>query len=97
MKDSNALLPANVVVASGLPATMQRERISVRELLLAFNDPEEETPIDAPVERACASEQATLYVRERTIGGRRVAVLYQRDAGAKTWELLHCTAWKFVH
>jgi len=97
MKDPNPLFPPNVLVASGLPDTMQRQRISLRELLLAFNDPEQEIPIDEPADPSSPMEHATLYVRERTIAGRRVAVLYQWDSQATTWELLHSTAWTFVH
>jgi hypothetical protein len=97
MKDSDCLFPPNVLVASGLPDTMRRQRISVRELLRAFNDPEQEIAIDEPAAAASPSEHATLAIRERTIGGRRVAVLYLWDREAATWELLHSTAWTFVH
>lgn len=96
MTDPTFLLQ-NILVASGLPDTMQRQRISLRELLRAFNDPEQEIPIEDPCEPSSPSEHTTLYVRERTVAGRRVAVLYRRDSEADTWELLHSTAWKFVH
>jgi len=90
------LAPPDILLSDALKLSMARQGLSLRDVLLAFNDPEQQHPMWKPIGPLAALERDKLHLRERSIRGRRVAVLchWRQDAGA--WELAHSTVSSLV-
>jgi len=96
MNNRAFLTPPDVLLSDALKLSMARENLSLRDILLVFNDPEEERPLWKPSGPLAALERDKLHLRERTIHGRRVAVLCRWKQAASAWELAHSTVSSFV-
>lgn len=89
-------MPPDILLSAALKRSMEKQGLSLRDILLTFNDPEQEFPLWQPTGPLAALEQDKLHVRERTIAGRRISLLCRWNTKAETWELAHATVWRLT-
>ena len=97
MNHRTFLAPPDILLSDALKLSMARQRLSLRDVLRTFNDPEQEVPMWKPSGPLAALEPDKLHVRERTIRGQRVSVLSRWRHDAERWELVHTTVASFMH
>jgi len=97
MNDMKFLAPPAILLSAALKRSMDKQGLSLREVLRTFNDPERQFPIAEPAGPLAALQAQQLHVRERTITGRRISLLCRWDTTAHTWELAHATVWRLTH
>lgn len=96
MNNLKFLMPPDIILGAGLKLSMGKQGVSLYDVLLAFNDPEQEYPMWDESGPLAVLKPEKVHIRERTIHGRFVAILCRWNQTADKWELYHSTAWRLT-